>query len=184
MVLNQWTNISFIDSTYAIHHPTMSKKEDYKMNSYIQKTNGEKTWDRYDFVKFLDGDSVITELNKTMADVVFQTIVNNTLLFGVAITESKFNKFGYIFDKMMTSKITISCLYCSESLNEVLNFATSVTGYKRYLNLKRLFTFVTENNITIGNMKEMEDNDNKFGFFSIDDKWAFECEREQRRRRR
>lgn len=151
----------------------------------MKKTNGERTWDRYDFVKFLDGDSVVTELNKTMADVIFQTIVNQTLISGIAITEFTFNRFGDIYAKMMTSKVTISCLDYSETSNEeVLNFATSVTDYKRYLSLKRLFTFVIENNITIGNIKEMEDNDNKFGFLSTDEKWAFECEKEQRRRKR
>lgn len=155
------------------------------MNQFIEKTNGERTLDRYDFVKFLDGDSVITELNKTMADVIFQTIVNQTLISGIAITEFTFNRFGDMYAKMMTSKVTISCLDYSETSNEeVLNFATRVTDYKRYLSLKRLFTFVIENNITIGNMKEMEDNDNKFGFLSADEKFAFECEKEQRRRKR
>lgn len=155
------------------------------MNSYIQKTNGEKTWDRYDFVKFLDGDSVITELNNTMADAIFQSIVNQTLISGTAITESTLNRFGDMYEKMMTSKVNIYCLDCGKVSNEeVLYFTVSVTGYKRYLNLKRLFTIVTENNITIGDMKEMEDNDNKFGFLSVDERWVFECEREPRRRRR
>lgn len=155
------------------------------MNQFIEKTNGKKTWNRYDFVKFLDGDSVITELNKTMADAIFQSIINQTLISGTAITESTLNRFGDMYEKMMTSKVNIYCLDCGKVSNEeVLYFTVSVTGYERYLNLKRLFTIVTENNITIGDMKEMEDNDNKFGFLSVDERWVFECEREPRRRRR
>lgn len=156
------------------------------MNQFTEKTNGERTWNRYDFVKFLDEDSVVLELNKTMTDAIFQTIVTQTLSSGTAITESTFNKFGYMYAKMMTSKVNIiSCLDYSETPNEeVLNFATSVTGHKRYLNLKKLLTFVIENDITVGDMSDMEDNDNKFGFLSVDERWAFKCEIEPRRRRR
>lgn len=156
------------------------------MNQFTEKTDGKRTWNRYDFVKFLDGDSIVLELNKTMADVIFQTIVNQTLSSGTAITEFTFNKFGYLYTKMMISKVRIiSCETSNEE--EVLNFATSVTGHKRYLNLKKLLTFVIENDITVGDMSDMEnmdDNDTKFGFFSVDERWAFKCEIEPRTRRR
>lgn len=151
------------------------------MNQFTEKTDGKRTWDRYDFVKFLDEDSVVLELNKTMSDVIFQTIVTQTLSSGTAITESTFNKFGYLYAKMMISKVNI--ISCETSNEDVINFATSVTDHKRYLNLKKLLTFVIENNITVGDMSDMEDNDNKFGFLSVDQRWAFKCEIEPRRRR-
>lgn len=147
------------------------------MNRYVNRTNGERTWNRYNFVKFLDGDSVIVELNKAMSDVIFQTIVNQTLIAGTSILESTLNRFADMFNKMMTSKINISCFeYSDVPDEEVLNFTADVSDHIRYLNLKRFFTIITENNITIGKMKE---DDNRFGFLSVNAKWGFECVKEE-----
>lgn len=155
------------------------------MNEFVEAINAKgRTKEKFNFIPYVDGDSVLIELNKTMSDAIFQTIVFQTINSGKSIDKNNLYKLATAVDVMLHSEITIlidgwevNCHDLSPKPLENVDCVYDVFR-NRYSMLKDIYDAIVKTEFKFGDMRI---TDNKI--WICDEHMTFECKPDERRLR-